>query len=323
MGYYPMGDFYAGQNAVVLGGAGFVGRHLCRSLQGRGANVFVIDNFLRNHNLQWKRCYGLKNKPLSLDIILNRGMFLDTLDGISPFAVFNLAASVAGVEFNQKHQGDMFSKNAQLQTIPVAVCERLEVPHFLQVSSACVYGEDANAPAVEDNLGGEPTRANAGYSWAKRMGERVVQWSSLPHAVIVRPSNIYGPGDWYDERAHVIPKLIRGYGDGTVKIFAGHTKREFVYVEDVVRGMLAAMEFGGHKQVYNLGSNDVISMYDLHLFISTMMDKPLAKSGKATFDQGDDIRCSNIAKMTDLGWCAETPLMTGLEKTIEAYLGRG
>ena len=202
------------------------------------------------------------------------------------------------------------------------ICEEKDhTPHFLQVSSACVYGQDANAPAIENELGEEPVAANAGYSWAKRMGERAVQWSNLDHAVIVRPSNIYGPGDWYDERAHVIPKLIKGYDEGTAKMFALHPQREFVYVEDVVKGMAAALENGAHKEAYNLGSNDIVSMHRLHLVISTLMDKPTARQVKPTFDQGDDIRCSNTSKAEAvLNWVAETPFMVGLEKTIEAYL---
>jgi GDP-L-fucose synthase len=313
--------FYNGQNVVVLGGAGFVGRHLCRVLADRGAEVYVIDNLSR-HYTQLERPNLDGHETFKLNITTDSRSLLNVIEYCSPFAVFNLAAAVAGVEYNQKHHNQMFLDNVQLQTIPVMVCEQLRVPHFLQVSSACVYGEDANAPAHEGNLGGEPVGANAGYSWAKRMGERAIQWSNLKHAVIVRPSNIYGPGDWYDERAHVIPKLIEGHIKRTAKIFdGGKTIREFLYIEDVVCGMLHALEHGADKKAYNLGGHGMaVSMADLHISIMDILKSDYVPPDVSSeFDPGDDVRFSDKSKMATLGWDATTPLYDGLKKTIEGY----
>ena len=312
-----MTNFYQNQNVVVLGGSGFVGRHLCKALEERGATVFVIDN-LRSvgHALRFD------NEGIREDVdITDEYNFPYTIKKISPFAVFNLAAAVANVEYNQHHHNQMFLDNVRLQTIPVMICEQLGIPHFLQVSSACVYGEDANAPAIESNLGGEPVKANAGYSWAKRMGERAVQWSNLNHAVIVRPSNVYGPGDWYDERAHVVPKLIRGYDEGTAKMFGdGVPVREFIYVEDVVEGMIHALEYGADKEAYNLGSASKHAICNLHHMIFSKFLVVMVAPSKPEFDQGDDKRFSDSGKMKALGWQAETSFADGLNKTIEAYL---
>jgi nucleoside-diphosphate-sugar epimerase len=316
-------NFYQGKSIVVLGGAGFVGQHLCRALEARGANVFVIDDFSRQGGITIDAEFNKNNKSY-LNIKIPKILQIQLAE-ICPFAVFNLAAAVAGVEYNQKHHNQMFLDNVQLQTIPVMVCERLGVPHFLQVSSACVYGADANAPAIEGKLGGEPVAANAGYSWAKRMGERAIRWSKLKHAVIVRPSNIYGPGDWYDERAHVIPKLIQGYAEGTAKLFGGGKAiREFLYVEDAAEGMLHALEFGAHKEAYNLGGDDIaLSMADLHFHIRDLMKVVYeAPNVAAEFDQGDNARFSDNLKMHRLGWKPQVRMYEGLKKTIEAYFER-
>jgi GDP-L-fucose synthase len=314
-------DFYECQKVVVLGGAGFVGRHLCKALEARGAKVYVVDNFSRSKEQR------IISGDIKIDIItttrLNDTAFFEILSKIDPFAVFNLAAAVANVEYNQKHHNQMFLDNVQLQTIPVMVCERIGVPHFLQVSSACVYGADANAPSIETNLGGEPVVANAGYSWSKRMGERAVQWSDIEHAVIVRPSNIYGPGDWYDERAHVIPQLIKGYAEGTVKLFGeGIPVREFIYVEDAAEGMIHALEHGSDKEAYNLGSNSRFSIATLHQIIASHFGMTLPPPQPSPFDQGDEKRFSDCNKMTFLGWMARTSFRDGLTKTIEDCLGR-
>ncbi|MHC4748961.1 MAG: NAD-dependent epimerase/dehydratase family protein [Planctomycetota bacterium] len=312
-----MTDFYQDKDVVILGGAGFVGRHLCRALEERGANVFVVDNLSRHSEQEKVEDVEWFKVDISRSLILAK-----VIAHCNPFAVFNLAAAVAGVEYNQKHHNEMFTENVVLQTVPVMVCEQFGVPHFLQVSSACVYGADANAPGREDNLGGEPVAANAGYSWAKRMGERAVQWSKLNHAVIVRPSNIYGPGDWYDERAHVIPKLIKGYDQRTAKLFGGGKAiREFLYVEDAAEGMIYALEHGANKEAYNLGGEGIPpSMADLHSDVRALMGTAyVAPDIPSEFDQGDDVRFSDHQKLRGLGFRAETRMHDGLKKTIEAY----
>jgi nucleoside-diphosphate-sugar epimerase len=89
------------------------------------------------------------------------------------------------------------------------------------------------------------------------MGEHICDWAfedSPTRYVIVRPTNIYGPRDYFDETAHVIPALIRKFSSGkdAVEVFGGNQKREFIYVEDVARGMLAAAEHGQRGEAYTL-----------------------------------------------------------------------
>jgi GDP-L-fucose synthase len=311
-----MTDFYADKKVVVLGGAGFVGQHLCRALRDCRADVYVIDDFSR-HPDQHK--IDENNGPITCDIYSTTRLLFH-LRRLKPFAVFNLAANVANVQYNQSHHNEMFYSNIRLQTIPVMICEALySISHYLQVSSACVYN---TAPAFEDDVGGIPIGANAGYSWAKRMGERAVQWSTLDHAVIVRPSNIYGPGDWYDDKAHVIPKLIKGYLNGTAKRYDRYTYREFLYVKDAVEGMMYALEHGKHKEVYNLGTGGetAISTIDLHKLIAEITEKPLAELIETDFDPGDEERYSNCDKLIYLGWKYKTSLEDGIKRTVEAYL---
>lgn len=324
-----MTNFYEGKNVVVLGGMGFVGKHLCRLLEAQGAVVFVIDNLSRsdmqrvdkNHPECWQLSNGGSLHTLDIRRSSATRILSNVMSHINPFAVFNLSADVASVEYNQKRNNQMFLNNAQLQCVPVMICEQLGVNHFLQVSSVCVYGTDANDPAIEDTLGGEPVAANSGYAWAKRMGERAVYWSNLKHAVIVRPSNVFGRGDWYDDHAHVIPALIRKYADGKPKMYGnGLNVREFIYVEDVAGGMLHALEFGADKEAYNLGSTSSHSIASLHQMIASHFETVMPPPEDEIFDPGDAKRVSDCSKMEQLGWTAKTPFRDGLKKTIVAYL---
>jgi nucleoside-diphosphate-sugar epimerase len=312
-------SFYAGKKVVVTGGAGMVGAALVTELVRRGAHVLVQDDFSRGKTYVTGAQY----------VTTDAGSFYackKALDGA--FALFNLAAAVAGVEFNQYNHGLMFDANMRLQATPMLAAAAAGVPHVLQVSSVCVYSPEHNSPALEAHgRTGEPHPANGGYAWAKRMGERVALWAGLERAVIVRPSNIYGPRDYFDERAHVIPALIRkALRDDTIRVNgSGHEQREFIYVDDVARGMLAALEHGAHGEAYNIGTSGdtVVSIRQLVALIQQAtgtVDKPVAFA--QSYDAGDPARQSDASALRAFGWHHEIGLLDGLERTADWYKGR-
>lgn len=313
-------DFYSGKLVVVTGGAGFVGGTLVERLVDLGAQVRVLDNLSRG-----KREHPLAElyQPDVSSVEACRFWFKDA------FAVFNLAASVAGVLHNMSHHLEMYSENVGLQLSPVVAAEQVRVPHFLQVSSVCVYSPMFNHPAYEKvGLMGDPHTANAGYAESKRDGERVLLWADLPHAVIVRPSNIYGPYDYFDERSHVIPALIKKVLEDDRVVVYGNTQtiREFIYVDDVVEGMLYALAHGEHKQAYNIGTHGrtritIANLVDEIKAVAGLPNKPVVFDPSA--GGGDYVRFSSCAKMNDLGWKSSTSVKQGLEKTINWYKHAG
>jgi nucleoside-diphosphate-sugar epimerase len=219
----------------------------------------------------------------------------------------------------------MFSKNLAAQLTPLRVANEYGIEKYLNVSSVCVYAPKHNSPAIENyGLIGNPTAANAGYSFAKRMGEFLAIWSQIP-VVRVRPSNVYGPLDYFDERAHVIPALIKKCieDDRIVVNGTGKEIREFIYVDDVATGMIAALEHGQAGEVYNLGTNGqtAVTIADLVSMIRDLvgMEQPIVFQQQ--FDSGDDARWSSGNKAwRGLGWEGKTELHEGLRKTIEWYI---
>ncbi len=309
-------DFYSGKLVAVTGGAGFVGGTLVEKLLGYGAQVRVLDNLSRGQReFSGAELY----QPDVSQVEACEFWFKDA------FAVFNLAASVAGVLHNMSHHLEMYSENVGLQLSPVIAAEHLKIPHFLQVSSVCVYSPELNHPSFEEaGLLGFPHPANAGYAEAKRDGERFVQWADLPHAVIVRPSNIYGPYDYFDERAHVIPALIKKvFEDDIVTVYGTtQTVREFIYVTDVVEGMLHALAYGQDKQAYNIGTHGlsrttIANLIDMIRGIADCPDKEVVFDSSA--GGGDPVRFSSCSKIHDLGWSHRVALREGLGKTIGWY----
>jgi nucleoside-diphosphate-sugar epimerase len=311
-------EFWAGKTVIVTGGAGFVGSHLVELLLDAGATVRVFDDFSRGGN----RVAGATN--LKVDVgdadtaILYRGAD----------AVFNLAAAVAGVIYNQKNHLEMFERNARLLSAPLVAAQKAGVKHFLQVSSVCVYSPENLTPCREEGgLEGEPTVANEGYSLAKRMGERAALWSTIPHMVIVRPSNIYGPRDYFDERAHVVPALIRkALTTDTINVNGtGDEYREFLFVQDAAKGMMHALEHGEHGEAYNLGTHGDTCVPTRILV--KMIQQATGTEGKPVLfttehDAGDSKRYSDCSKLHALGWKHEVGLEEGIGKTVDWYEGQ-
>ena len=309
-----MTDFYRGKRVCVLGGAGMLGASLVAMLVDLGASVLVIDDYSRGDTPQVKGARYMISDA-------GEGSYLyEHFKGID--AVFNLAASVGGVLYNQKHHALMFHENVRLQTAPVVAAKYANIPHFLQVSSVCVYAEDKQNPCIESDIGGEPNGANAGYALAKRMGERAMLWAELPHGVIVRPANLYGINDYFDDRAHVIPALIKKIIEDDVIKVNGRpdTVREFLYVDDAARGLITAMELGEANGVYNIGSDGANSctigelVYTLRDILE--VDKSIEFTGG---NGGDARRIVNGDKLMRLGWKAQVSLIDGLRRVCEWY----
>jgi GDP-L-fucose synthase len=290
-----------------------------------GANVTVLDNYSRGRTRFDSSEIRIIRGHAAIERTLSYAFWDQDI-------VFNLAASVGGVYHNLVHHHDMFYDNVQVQVKPVKVAEALGVPVFVQVSSACVYDTDNNHPSVESEVGKAPHFANGGYGWSKRMGEEAVRWSQLGRGVIVRPSNVFGPGDYYDDKAHVIPALIRRAHQGEHGPYGKfrmygelQTVREFIYVTDVADGMIAAAEHGEHGEAYNIGAGNleenVITMKEL---AQKLVDHPKMHATDYMHipgEAGDKFRWSDGSKsLVNLGWEAKVRFDVGLDLTIDDYL---
>lgn len=320
-----MTDFYKDKDVIIIGGAGFLGSVLVAKLIPLNPKTITVLDI--QSQPQFKGNMTLAHE----DGITYLNHDITDLPVTSPYCkkgslVFNLAAAVAGVQYNQNNQLEMFTRNIAIQIAGVQFATQIEATGFLQVSSACVYGDGLMQPAAESYAFlKEPVGANNGYSWAKRMGEKAVEYSSLPHVVIARPFNLYGPNDHYGERAHVIPAMIEkilGPNDAVAFNGTGHEVREFLYVEDCAEALLCLMEKGHHKKAYNIGSNGdtKTSMRALAHLIQSIAGTDKEILFRQSYDSGDSIRysyCKEIER--DTGWCYTTDLLLGLTKTIAQY----
>lgn len=264
-------SYWKNRKVLVTGGAGFIGSYLTELLVAEGSRVTVADDLSRGGR---DRIRGLLEKIRLVTADLRNP--LDCLKACrGQDTVFNLAAKVTGIEYNRFHMADMFQTNMALQMNVLQAAATSKVPHFLQVSTACIYPHDAPVPTPEsagEKSSPEPT--NEGYGFAKLMGEKMAQYTHREtgmHATIARPFNAYGPRDHFDEAtSHVIPALMKRIldGDNPVDVWgSGDQSRAFVHAKDIARGMMLVAEKAPAATPVNIGHDGEVTIKQLFALI--------------------------------------------------------
>ena len=162
------------------------------------------------------------------------------------------------------------------------------------------------------------------YAENKKDGENLIKLSGIS-SVILRYFNVYGPGQ-SAAYAGVITAFIRAAlkGDDLVIYGDGEQVRDFVYVDDVARANIAAMEKDiQHGEVFNIGSGTQVSINELAKEIiritgsSSVIKHEASRPGDIVYSQADVYKAKE-----KLGWTAQVNLKEGLEKTIHFYKNR-
>ena len=319
-----MNAFWKQKKVLVTGGTGFIGSHVVEQLVALGARVSVLDN-LQNGKI--------KNiEYLSGRVRFIKGNCVVAKDAINACrgqdVVMNLAARVGGIEYNRTHQATMLRDNLTIAATMLEAARLANVDRFLVVSSACVYPRACRVPTPEsEGFIDEPEPTNGGYGWAKRMAEKLGMYYAQEHGMkvgIVRPYNAYGPRDHFDtDVSHVIPALIKRVHDGEDPLIVwGSCKqtRAFLYVDDLARGMIEAIERYPIPDPVNLGTDEEVTIKDLIEMILRVSGTAPDIIFDTTKPDGSPRRNSDNTKAKEkIGFVAKTKLEDGLKKTIEWY----
>lgn len=307
------------QRICVTGGAGFLGRSVCRILRERGVadeNVFV---------------------PRRRDYDLTREADVAKLyDDARPDVVIHLAAEVGGIGANRNHPGRYFFANMAMGLHLVEQARINGIRKFVHTGTVCAYPKFAPVPFNEKDIwNGFPEETNAPYGVAKKavfvMLDGYRREYGLNSAVVV-PVNLYGPHDNFDlHSSHVIPALIRkcvearDRGDESILCWGtGSASREFLYVDDAAAGIVAAAEKADDPAPINLGTGNEITIRDLVTLIARLSRFEGEIKWDTTKPDGQPRRCldTSLAKKV-LDWQAEVNFETGLSRTIEWYETHG
>jgi UDP-glucose 4-epimerase len=251
---------------LITGGAGFVGSHLCDELLGRGHQVHVIDE-LSTGSIENIR--HLKDRPgfdYTLESAANRRIVAELVDEVD--AIYDMAAAV-GVQLIVDSPVRTIENNLHSTEVVLRQASRKMKPVFI-ASTSEVYGKSTRLPFEEDgDLWLGPTVAGRwSYACGKALNEflALAYWKERKLPVVVgRLFNTVGPRQ-VGRYGMVIPKLVQQalsgepltvYGDGS-------QRRCFCHVGDTVRALADLMARDDvHGEVFNIGSNEEISILDL------------------------------------------------------------
>ncbi len=255
---------------LVLGGAGFIGSHVAELLLAQGHTVHCVDNLSDFYNPALKR-WRLEQLTLSSDFhfhefdIERTGQFHDLVEGFGPLdGVIHLAAR-AGVRPSVQSPRAYFETNV-LGTLNVLdVCRNLGIPKLVAASSSSVYGEHNPMPYRED---ADTNRPLSPYAASKKAGEELCFTYHHLYRLdisLLRFFTVYGPAGRPDMSMFRFIKAIVE-GQPLTLLGDGNQVRDFSFVRDIARGVVAALRPTGYR-VYNLGANHPVK---LNLIIETI-----------------------------------------------------
>jgi GDP-D-mannose 3',5'-epimerase len=320
-----------GQRVVVCGAGGFIGGHLVKSLQARGASeIRAVD--IKPLDEWYQKTAGVEN--LSLDL-QDKDNCRQATKGVD--AVFQLAADMGGMGFIENNRA-LCMLSVLINTHMLMAARAQSVNRFFYASSACVYNAkkqtnpDVVALKEEDAY---PALPEDGYGWEKLFSERMCRHFEEDFGLqcrIARFHNVYGPhGTWDGGRekapAAICRKVLEAQVSGKheIEIWGdGHQTRSFMYIDDCVKGVEAIFESQIHEPI-NLGSSELVTINQLVDIVEEIAGVKLKRSYNLNAPRGVTGRNSDNTKIKQyLNWEPSIRLKDGLWKTytwIEREMG--
>lgn len=320
--------------AIVTGGAGFIGSHLCERLLAGGHAVVAVDSFDPFYDPAVKRANlaAASSHPafrlVEADIAEGEPLVHRLADAGARGAdvVVHLAAR-AGVRPSIDAPLDYARTNVEGTVATLEAARRLGIGRFVFGSSSSVYGDAASVPFREDEPADAPISP---YAATKRAGELLCRaWSHLHglSVVCLRLFTVYGPRQRPDLAIHKFARLMER-GEPIPLFGDGGTERDYTYVDDVLQGIEAAIRWTGRNpggfETVNLGENDTVTLRRLVDVLSAAMG--VAPEIRWLPEQPGDVRrtCADLARARRvLGYDPRTRIEEGIPRFVQWFRAQG
>ncbi len=303
---------------LVTGGAGFIGSEFVRQGVKKGYRIVVVDKLTYAGDL--KRLCEVRGRYMFYKADICDKKKMEAIFRKERPAVIAHFAAESHVDRSIEDASPFMDTNVKGTQVMLDCCRKFGIKRFLHVSTDEVYGEISRGSFTESSA----FNPNSPYSVTKAAADMLVRayWRTygVP-AVIVRPSNNYGPWQFPEK---LIPVAIHRVRAGKkIPVYArGHNVREWLYVSDCAQAIWLVLAKGRIGESYNIGSGQEYRNIDTARMILEIMGKPDNMIEFVKDRPGHDIRYSlNTAKIRrELGWKAGTRFSEGLKKTIDWYL---
>lgn len=309
---------------LITGAAGFIGSHLGEKLLALGHSIIGIDNFdpfyskkIKEANL--KQLNSSRKFSFYEKDIRNKLSLEDVFESNKIEIVIHLAAK-AGVRPSIDHIGEYYDVNITGTLNLLEAMRKNGVSKFIFASSSSVYGNNAKVPFSEIDSVDFPISP---YAATKKSGELLCHvYNHLYQFDIscLRFFTVFGPRQRPDLAIHKFTRLIDL--NKPIPVFGdGSTSRDYTYIDDIIEGILCAINKLGGFNIYNIGESRVVTLNELILMIENKLNK------KAIVDkypmQAGDVKqtFSDITKAKkEIGYDPKYNLEVGIQKFVIWYI---
>lgn len=302
---------------VVLGGAGFLGSHLCDALVKRGDEVVAVDNFSTGSKNNLQQLNNVKNFSVVDADICEPIEIAGRVDLVLNFASPASPKKYLQIPIQTLQAGSLGTENAAQLALK-------NNARLIMASTSEVYGDPLTSPQSETYFGNvNPIGVRSCYDEAKRFAEALLMAHSRVSGLnlgIVRIFNTYGPRLDPDDGRVVSTLISQAVSNQDLTVHGdGRQSRSFCYVDDLIRGVIALADSNEIGPI-NLGNDKEISVLEL----ANLVLKINRSSNKITFTQAMDDdpqqRCPDLTlAKSKLNWSPTISVEDGLSRTIDWF----
>lgn len=303
-----------GANCVVTGGTGMIGGEVVRLLCDAGANVksVSLDDLSADTRAESVKA-DLTDFSICRDICSDMDF------------VFHVAGIKGSIDVTKSKPASFFTNLLMMNTNVLEAARRCGAKKVVYTSSIGAYSSAEVFVEGDDDPSKPPMDMFPG--WAKRMAEMQVEAYQIQYGLdnfaVVRPCNVYGPGDNFDpENAMVIPSLMARVAGGENPLLVwgdGSAVRDFAYTTDVAEGVIQALYYGTRGSYVNLGSGTGVTIRELVETLGQVT--PFQFEFDVSKPAGFPRRVMDLTRARDwINFNPQTSLHDGLKATWEWYL---
>jgi len=309
---------------LVTGGAGFIGSRLALRLLALGDEVVILDNFNDYYDPRIKRenIAALGDKPVVIEgDIRDEALVERVFTDYSITRVAHLAA-LANVRYSAERGRLYADVNTSAAVSLMDTARKHPVSVFVLGSTSSVYGNTTRIPFVEDDGAAQPL---APYPASKRAAE-IFAYSYYQlfglNVNVLRFFNVYGPHGRPDMMPmRVIDSILQAQ---PIKLFdGGDLQRDWTYIDDIVDGLVAALDRPMGYQIMNLGFGAPISLTEfIHIYEELIGKEAITEIVPAPLTEPKITYCDNTRARTLLGFNPQVTIADGLANTWNWYVQR-